>query len=133
MKSPVRSYLYLSSVLAALILFSLIGYFGEKGDYETPLYDENSTQLSILDRLSVEERGIVGKEPRNKIIAGMKVNVNSAGARELSVLPGISDKTAENIVQYRNKSGRFTEYNELLEVTGIKEKRLKKIIPFIEL
>jgi competence ComEA-like helix-hairpin-helix protein len=133
MKSREKSHLYLSSVFAALILFSLFGYFSEKDASETSLYDENSKQLSILDQLSGEERGIVGKEPRKNIIAGMKVNVNLAGARELSALPGISDETAENIVQYRNNSGRFTEYNELLDVKGIKEKRLKKIIPFIEL
>ncbi len=67
------------------------------------------------------------------MIAGIRINVNRATAGELSLLPGISDETAENIVRYREREGRFTTFENLLNVKGVKRKRLKKILPFIEL
>ncbi len=128
-----KPHLYLISVLAALILFSLMVYLRDKIAYETPIHDGNGRQLSILDHLSHEERESVERDSRKKMIAGIRINVNRATAGELSLLPGISDETAENIVRYREREGRFTTFENLLNVKGVKRKRLKKILPFIEL
>ncbi len=128
-----KPHLYLISVLAALILFSLMVYLQDKIAYETPIHDGNGRQLSILDHLLHEERESVERDSRKKMIAGIRINVNRATAGELSLLPGISDETAENIVRYREREGRFTTFENLLNVKGVKRKRLKKILPFIEL
>lgn len=128
-----KPHLYLISVLAALILFSLMVYLQDKIAYETPIHDGNGRQLSIIDHLSREERESVERDSRKKMIAGIRINVNRATAGELSLLPGISDETAENIVRYREREGRFTTFENLLNVKGVKRKRLKKILPFIEL
>jgi len=59
------------------------------------------------------------------------VDVNRAGIRELSGLPGISDPIAREITRERARRGGFRRPQDLLAVRGIKEKRLKKILPFI--
>ncbi len=128
-----KSHLYLTSVLAALILFSLAVYLQDKGIYETAIYDGNGRQLSILENLSREERDSIEGDSRKEIIAGISINVNRATAGEISLLPGVSEKTAENIVRYREREGGFSDFDDLLNVKGVKRKRLKKILPFIEL
>lgn len=44
---------------------------------------------------------------------------------------GIGEKTAQVIVQYRVEHGPFRELRELLQVKGIGEKKLEKIVPFL--
>ena len=68
---------------------------------------------------------------RQKFLLGRRVNLNKAGYEEISGLPGISDPVAKAIVKERERLGSFRRPGDLLAVRGIKEKRLKKILPFI--
>ncbi len=68
---------------------------------------------------------------RQKFLSGYRIDVNRAPMIELTGLPGISDKVASAVVAERNRIGRFKSPADLLEVTGIKEKRLQKILPFL--
>jgi competence protein ComEA len=68
---------------------------------------------------------------RQKFLLGKRVDVNRAGIPELSGLPGISDPIAREIERERARRGGFLRPEDLLAVRGIKEKRLKKILPFI--
>jgi competence ComEA-like helix-hairpin-helix protein len=45
-----------------------------------------------------------------------KIDINSAGVRELTQLPGIAKNIAYRIVNHRHKHGLFTAWEELLEV-----------------
>ncbi len=56
-----------------------------------------------------------------------KIDLNSADISELMKLPGIGKKRAEDIINLREKKGRFTTKEELLEISGISENLLKKI------
>lgn len=47
------------------------------------------------------------------------VDINSASATELDVLPGVGPSTAAAIVAYRTEHGRFASIDELQEVRGI--------------
>lgn len=49
------------------------------------------------------------------------VNINTATAAELTELPGIGEKLAERIVEYRTVNGPFTSVEEIMEVDGIGE------------
>jgi len=60
-------------------------------------------------------------------IASDKVNINTASAKELQKVKGIGEKTAEAIVQYRKKHGKFSGVSDLVNVKGIGEKKLKKM------
>lgn len=57
----------------------------------------------------------------------VSVNINNAGIDELIKLPGIGLKTAEAIVQYRNKYGKFNSIEDLLKVKGIGISKLETI------
>lgn len=61
-----------------------------------------------------------------------KVDLNTATAADLELLPGIGPKTAERIIELRETRGKFNTIDELLEVKGMGEKKLKAIKPFIE-
>ena len=56
-----------------------------------------------------------------------KVNINSASVEQLVTLPGVGEKLAGRIVEYRQKSGGFKSAQELLNVQGIGEKNFNKI------
>ena len=45
------------------------------------------------------------------------VNINTASATEIAALPGIGDKTAARIVEYRQKNGPFKKVEEILETS----------------
>lgn len=68
---------------------------------------------------------------RQTFLLGGKVDVNTAGWVEISGLPGISDAVAKAVIERRSRVGAFRRPGDLLSVPGIKEKRLKKILPFL--
>lgn len=48
-----------------------------------------------------------------------RINLNTATKEELMEVDGIGEVTAERILEYRRKMGRFTYVEELLEIKGI--------------
>ncbi|MGQ8366277.1 ComEA family DNA-binding protein [Glaciecola sp. 1036] len=57
-----------------------------------------------------------------------RININTADIKTLSTLPGVGVKKAEAIVAYRDRNGNFTSVEELVNVKGIGEKMLAKMI-----
>lgn len=62
----------------------------------------------------------------------VKININTASVEELSKLPSISYRTANEIVEYREKYGNFTNINELLRIKSINVEDLEQIKDYIE-
>ena len=56
-----------------------------------------------------------------------KVNLNTASAEQLTALPGVGEKLAARIVEYRQKAGAFKSIQELMNVKGVGEKNLARI------
>ena len=56
-----------------------------------------------------------------------KVNINSASVQQLSTLPGVGEKLAARIVEYRQKSGGFKAVQELMNVKGVGEKNFARL------
>jgi competence protein ComEA len=55
-------------------------------------------------------------------------NVNTATAQELDTLPGVGPATAEKIIAYRREHGPFQRPEDLLQVSGIGEKKLAAML-----
>lgn len=62
------------------------------------------------------------------VSAAGAVNVNSAGAQELETITGIGPKTAQTIIEERNRGGNFESFDDLSErVKGIGPKKAKSL------
>lgn len=59
------------------------------------------------------------------------ININTAGIKDLIILPGIGEKTAQKIIELRNRKGGFKTLKELLEVKGIGKTRFSNIEKFL--
>jgi competence ComEA-like helix-hairpin-helix protein len=61
------------------------------------------------------------------------ININTAGAEELKILPYISDRLAREIIKYRLEKGRIGSTDELLNIKGIGPTRIKRIKKYLRL
>lgn len=61
------------------------------------------------------------------------IHINSAGLLELQEIPGIGEKKAKAILDYRNQYGAFQSIHDLTKIKGIGSKMLEKMKPYIEL
>lgn len=59
------------------------------------------------------------------------VNINTADAAQLQLVPGIGPSTAEKILQMRKSYGAFKSVNDLAAIRGIGPKRLEKMRKFL--
>lgn len=59
------------------------------------------------------------------------VNINSANAEQLMLLPRVGPSIAQRIVEFREQNGRFKAVEDLMLVRGIGEKTFALIEPHI--
>ncbi len=59
------------------------------------------------------------------------VNVNTASAQELQLLPGVGEARARAIVSERTARGGFRKVDELVAVKGIGDALLERLRPFL--
>ncbi len=88
------------------------------------------------DRIYVPRRGEVAPSALSGAsgagggaAAPTTVNLNSASLEELDSLPGVGPATAQAILDYRRQHGRFRSVDQLLEVRGIGQAKLRQIRP----
>ncbi len=89
------------------------------GQYQ---HDVNQKELALkLENTTIDLVNKVG------------VDLNSASYKLLSFISGISEKTAINIVEYRQKAKKFNTKNELLKVKGLGEKAYEQSVGFLRI
>ena len=59
------------------------------------------------------------------------IDINTADARTLATIPGIGDGLAARIVTFRSANGPFTSVDELLDISGLTDRRLEAILPYV--
>jgi len=62
---------------------------------------------------------------------GLPLDINTVRPDDLKLIPGVGEVLAENIVAWRERIGRFEKLDQLMEVKGIKEKKLSKLRPYL--
>ena len=62
---------------------------------------------------------------------GELVNINTAGISELTTLNGIGEKKAQAIITYREEQGLFGTLEELKNIPGIGDKTFENLKPYI--
>ncbi|MBR5586823.1 MAG: helix-hairpin-helix domain-containing protein [Clostridia bacterium] len=65
-----------------------------------------------------------------KITSGT-ININIAGKDDLMRLPGVGEATANKIISYRDANGEFKAIEEIMNVSGIGEKKFEGMQQFI--
>ncbi|MCW8849424.1 MAG: helix-hairpin-helix domain-containing protein [Melioribacteraceae bacterium] len=76
------------------------------------------------------------KEPKQKgkvKIDANSININTASVETLKKIPGIGEVIANNIILLRQKKGKFSSLDELIEVKRIGSKKLSSIKKYLYL
>jgi competence protein ComEA len=63
--------------------------------------------------------------------AARPIDLNAATSRDLEALPGIGARTAQRILDYRQKAGGFKKTEELMNVRGIGETSFLRLRPLV--
>ena len=89
---------------------------------ETASLAEGATGSLLSDELVPEAVTVMQTENMTHL-----VNINTATAAELCTLNGVGEARAAEIIRHRETHGAFTRIEDLMQVTGIKEKLFEKI------
>ena len=117
-------------ITAALIVFTG-GYFAGRAaaspDGTAAILVEHPPAENAAEEETVDETAVTATAQAEK------VDINTADLETLMTLPGIGETLAQRIVDYRETYGPFQVAEDLMEVSGIGEKRLEAIRDFISL
>jgi len=118
-------------------IFGLAAYYlkykNERTEFVEFNYSKTDSTFNAInfsednDSLKVDKK----VEFKTKEFPKAKININKDGEDELAKLPGIGIKTAEKILEYRNKIKQFKNIFQLKNVKGISEGKFGKIKNYI--
>lgn len=87
----------------------------------------------VIDSDAVVRQDVVADEmpSAERLSLGLPIDINKASEEDLLLIRGIGKTTAENILALRGKLGRFRNIEQLMEIKGIKEKKLAEIKKYL--
>ncbi len=104
-------------------------FFRILGD-TTALPVQHDSLFKTADSISGLE-AVKRESPHKGSIPEKSININKASIKELTLLPGVGEKTAEKIIAYRNQIGSFKSLEQIMDVKGIGEKKFEKMKRYI--
>lgn len=107
-------------------LFSLIGLI--------PTHDTDEIKIKNGSRLRFTPHGHIVTEQMDaakRLALGLPLDINLADVYEFALIPGVGDVLAAQIVEYRERNGRFNNIDQLMEMRGIKEKKLSRLRQYL--
>jgi competence protein ComEA len=82
---------------------------------------ERDQRSIVIDKMGAEKR----------LALGLPLDINLASHDELMLIPGVGDVSATNIMAWRKRLGRFEKLDQLMDIKGIKEKKMSKLRPYL--
>lgn len=110
-----------TSPTADLINCNLAGFLADGASIQVPSKG-NSSPGKCGESSATSSIGQTGSSGAG-IVAGGKVNLNTASQTEIETLPGIGPTMGAAIIAYRTQHGSFSSINDLRKVKGIGDKR----------
>ena len=102
-------------------------------DFEKLSYDEKVKILQAsedsLKQAEKEKKSLSKKEQK---LEGKQININTATKDELMQLPGVGEKTALLILDYRENNSAFKTVEDIMEVKGIGPKKFDKMKKYLK-
>lgn len=126
-------------VVLLIILGMALLYFRSINMPEYQLAGREEPAGYLVDRKPPDQpEAAAGSLPAAGTLAGpqlltlnKRINLNTATARDLEAVSGIGPATAEKIIAYRREHGKFNQVEDIMNVSGIKEKRFEKIKTYL--
>jgi competence protein ComEA len=101
-------------------------------EFSFPVFKLDDGMKITINSVSGKNDIIVTKIANAERLAlGMPLDINQATEDDLLLVKGIGEATAKKILDVRNKLGRFGDINQLMEIKGIKEKKLAEIRKYL--
>jgi competence ComEA-like helix-hairpin-helix protein len=96
------------------------------------MFDHRTISLPLSTGKTVfleSHNTVIIEEMKNadKLALGIPIDINHATIEDLMLINGIGEKTALQIVQFREESGRYHKVEDLMKIRGIKEKRFRNL------
>ena len=91
----------------------------------------NTVFVFILMMAAVSTFAADAAQPESGSSSAGVVNINTASAEQLALLPRVGAKAAERIVAYREEHGAFKKATDLMQVKGIGEKTYELLRPYL--
>jgi comEA protein len=128
------------AVLLFLIFFTLLGFAiktyrsinqvqDDKIQFEKT--DIDSILVAVFSDEKVEKSEIIQTKKKEEPLKKKSIDLNKATVEELTRLPGIGEKTAMKIVDYRKKYGGFRRIEEIMNIERIGPKVFEKIKDYL--
>lgn len=89
----------------------------------TPLTDGERVYVPALGEVPQQASSLPGRVSSST----SKININTADAQQLESLPGIGPVFAQRIIDYRTSQGRFSNIEDIKNVSGIGKKRFEQL------
>ncbi len=122
-------------LMLALIIGSVVSFLRQRAvsqEADTLTHQDSILILEIARRAALMRDSTtvcegVGRDTKEDIESIFPLDLNTASAEELELLPGIGTVLSKRIVDYRRLNGPFTSIDSLINVKGIGTHKLKKI------
>ena len=111
-------------MITALFSVFLLGFFLGR--------QTGTAQIQVSKAVTAPSVSEPSPEPQSEQAqTGVPIDINTATAEELTALPGIGEVLAGRIVAYREQYGNYLSTEELMDVSGISEKKYEAIKDYI--
>ena len=104
-----------------------VALLSQAGSLDTAVEDEDAdAAMPVAVKPVSAKTGSVARRP-----VTFPLDLNSARLEDFLELPGIGDKLAQRLVEYRKSHGGFRSVDDLRDVRGIGAKRMERLRPLV--